>query len=163
MSAGELVRVVDALEAAGCRGWLEGGWGVDALVGRQTRPHRDLDLDVDAAEADEALEVLAGLGYRVLADHRPHRVELVHPERGLVDLHLLTFDATGDAVQQGEHGERWPCPAAAFTTGQVHGRAVGTLTAAQQIAWHEGYELRDVDRADLVHLRRLQSRDGTGS
>jgi polyisoprenoid-binding protein YceI len=40
--------VLDALHRVGCRFWVEGGWGVDALVGRQTRPHRDLDIDIDA-------------------------------------------------------------------------------------------------------------------
>ena len=26
--------------------WLDGGWGIDALVGEQTRPHADLDIAV---------------------------------------------------------------------------------------------------------------------
>ena len=29
------------------RVWIAGGWGVDALVGRQTRIHSDLELAVD--------------------------------------------------------------------------------------------------------------------
>jgi len=24
--------------------WIDGGWAVDALLGEQTRPHRDLDI-----------------------------------------------------------------------------------------------------------------------
>ncbi len=41
----EVLDVLAALSALGCRFWLEGGSGVDALVGRQTRAHRDLDVD----------------------------------------------------------------------------------------------------------------------
>ena len=45
----EVLAVLQALNASGCRYWLEGGWGVDALAGRQTRTHRDVDIDFDAA------------------------------------------------------------------------------------------------------------------
>ncbi len=47
MALSEALRVSEALAGAGCRWWLERGWGVDALAGRQTRPHRDVDVDVD--------------------------------------------------------------------------------------------------------------------
>lgn len=33
MDASDVLSVVAALEEAGLRAWLEGGWGVDALVG----------------------------------------------------------------------------------------------------------------------------------
>ena len=47
MRLADVVEILSDLRAAGCRVWVAGGWGVDALVGRQTRPHRDLDLAVD--------------------------------------------------------------------------------------------------------------------
>jgi hypothetical protein len=40
----------------------------DALVGRQTRLHRDLDLAVDASKETVALHVLARRGYRLETD-----------------------------------------------------------------------------------------------
>jgi lincosamide nucleotidyltransferase A/C/D/E len=43
MDLGEVLGVLGDLANAGCAVWV-GGWGVDALVGRQTRLHRDLDL-----------------------------------------------------------------------------------------------------------------------
>jgi lincosamide nucleotidyltransferase A/C/D/E len=36
------------LDQEGVRAWLDGGWAVDALLGRQTRLHSDLDLAVVA-------------------------------------------------------------------------------------------------------------------
>ena len=60
--------VLDALDAAGVRHWVAGGWGVDALVGFQTRAHRDLDLTVDADHYDRCLASLADLGYIIETD-----------------------------------------------------------------------------------------------
>jgi lincosamide nucleotidyltransferase A/C/D/E len=151
----EVLRVLDALEAAGCTVWLEGGWGVDALLGRQTRPHRDMDIDIDAEQEARVLVVLDSLGYRIETDWRPNRVELAAAGRGRVDVHPLALDDQGNGVQAGLHGERHIYPAAAFVAGSVEGRTVGCLSAAQQIAWRAGYPLRDTDHADLAVLDRL--------
>lgn len=38
------IRVLDVLaafDAGGIDYWVDGGWGIDALLGRQTREHRD--------------------------------------------------------------------------------------------------------------------------
>jgi lincosamide nucleotidyltransferase A/C/D/E len=155
MQAAEVAAVVAALEAAGCRCWLEGGWGVDALAGRQTRAHRDVDVAVDAGREADVLRTLEGLGYAVETDWRPTRVELVAAGRGWVDVHPLALAADGTGVQTGQDGERWVYPAACFTTGRVAGRTVGCISAAQQIAWRSGYQLRDVDRHDLAVLQGL--------
>ena len=159
MTVARVHRVLDALAEAGCQVWIEGGWGVDALAGRQTRDHRDLDVDIDAACEAAALEALARIGYAIETDWRPNRVELAAPGEGWVDLHPLEFDGEGNGVQVGLAGERHAYPAAAFVTGVIGGRTVGCLSAAQQIAWHAGYPLREIDRADLRVLHALLARD----
>lgn len=155
MSVEQVLAVLDVLERAGARVWLDGGWGVDALVGRQTRPHRDLDLALDARDEDAALIALGTLGYEIETDERPTRVELAVPGERWVDLHPLTFEAGGDGIQWGPAGERWVYPAACFVTGSLGGRAAGCISAAQQVLFHSGYELRDKDRHDLALLRGL--------
>jgi lincosamide nucleotidyltransferase A/C/D/E len=61
-----------ALELAEIEVVVIGGWGVDALIGRQLRPHADLDLIADRGELDRAAEVLRGLGYETWNhDHSP--------------------------------------------------------------------------------------------
>jgi lincosamide nucleotidyltransferase A/C/D/E len=155
MPLGEVLAVLDALQRAGVRAWLDGGWGVDALVGRQTRPHRDLDLALDVRDEAAALAALHTLGYEIETDWRPTRVELAAPGSRWVDLHPLTFEASGDGIQLGPAGERWVYPADGFATGSVGGRTVGCISAAQQILFHSGYELRDRDRHDLTLLRSL--------
>ena len=101
------------------------------------------------------MSALRDLGYAIETDWRPNRVELAAPGRGWVDLHPLTFDADGDGTQLGLAGKRYVHPAAAFVTGTIGGRTVRCLSAARQIAWHSGYDLRDADRADLAQLHRL--------
>src|SRR5436309_4366094 len=46
----DVIEILDALAAAGVRAWLVGGWGIDALVGTQTRDHEDVDVCVDTTD-----------------------------------------------------------------------------------------------------------------
>jgi lincosamide nucleotidyltransferase A/C/D/E len=55
-SLAEVLDVLRALSAVGCRFWLEGGWGVDALVGRQTRPLHPLLIGDDGTARQAALQ-----------------------------------------------------------------------------------------------------------
>jgi lincosamide nucleotidyltransferase A/C/D/E len=64
MSGARVVQAIAALDTAGLRTVVFGGWGVDALVGRQLRTHTDLDLLVEASELGRAIEALGSLGYR---------------------------------------------------------------------------------------------------
>lgn len=155
MDASEVHRVLEALAGAGCRVWVAGGWGVDALAGRQTRPHRDLDLALDATGEAAALGALTAHGYAVETDWRPVRVELAAPGARWVDLHPVVFDAAGRGTQAGLDGTTFAYPAGCLVTGTIGGREVGCLSVAQQVAFHTGYPPRDVDLADLALLRRL--------
>ncbi|MCU1492333.1 MAG: amino acid transporter [Acidimicrobiaceae bacterium] len=147
--------VLDALSAVGCSAWVSGGWGVDALVGRQTRPHRDLDLAIDAAHEASALKALIQLGYEIETDWRPVRVELASAGTGWVDLHLVAFDENGDGRQADLDGGFFTYPRSCFATGSISGGEVDCLSVDQQLIFHRGYEPRDVDLADLALLRDL--------
>jgi lincosamide nucleotidyltransferase A/C/D/E len=162
MVLAEVLGVLAALDASGCRYWLEGGWGVDALAGRPTRPHRDVDVDIDATHEARALAVLADLGYVVETDWRPNRVELVAPGRGWVDLHPLLLDADGGARQAALGGGHHDLPASFFTVGSLGGRTVPCVTAEAQRVFRQGYPARAVDRHDLRVLDGLR-RGGSGS
>jgi len=47
MTADDVCGFLDLLDAQGIRIWLDGGWGVDACLGSQTRRHGDLDIVID--------------------------------------------------------------------------------------------------------------------
>ena len=48
MSADSAAAILAALDARDAEVWVGGGWGVDALLGEQTREHSDLDLWLNA-------------------------------------------------------------------------------------------------------------------
>ena len=158
MGVADVLAVLDALERAGCRVWVGGGWGVDALAGRQTRPHRDLDLAVDAGHEAAAIGALEALGFVVETDWRPVRVELAADARRWVDLHPVVFDADGDGRQADRDGGHFDYPRDGFTTGSIGGAAVPCLSIDQQLRFHAGYPHRDHDRHDLALLREVAVR-----
>ena len=154
MTVDEVLAVLDTVRSLGCRFWLEGGWGVDALAGRQTRPHRDLDLDVDAAYEEQVLDALHELGYVIETDWRPNRVELAGPG-GWVDLHPLVIDGHGNARQAALGGGWHEFPHSFYTVGRIGGISVPCVSVEAQRLFRTGYELRDVDRHDLAVLNQL--------
>ena len=151
----EVQAVLDTLQDAGCRVWVAGGWGVDVLLGRVTRAHRDLDLAIDAAGLEAGLDRLSRRGYVVETDWLPVRVELHRPGRGRVDLHPVVLDEHGDGVQAGFDGEVFRYPAADLVRGHLDGVEVGCLSARLQLVFRQGYPLRPVDHHDLPLLTSL--------
>jgi lincosamide nucleotidyltransferase A/C/D/E len=70
----QVLAVVELLRAEGVVGWLDGGWGVDALLHEQTRSHADVDLVVDVAGLDRLVGSLRAEGYpTALTPRRPAR------------------------------------------------------------------------------------------
>jgi lincosamide nucleotidyltransferase A/C/D/E len=155
MDLGEVLAVLADLTDAGCSVWVAGAWGVDALVGRQTRLHRDLDLALDARNETVALRVLERRGYRVETDWRPVRVELVAEGRGWVDVHPAVFDAAGHGRQADVGGGKFDYPPAGVRRGHSWRVREPCLSRGQQLTFHSGYEPRDIDLLDLALLERL--------
>ena len=150
------------LRARGLRACVGGGWAVDALLGHQTRPHRDLDLAVDAAQLGGIMAFLAELGYSPAVDWLPVRVEVEDENGQRVDLHPLAFAQDGSAVQAGLEGTEFRYAADAFTTGMIAGQPVDCLTAEQQLRFRQGYTWRDVDLHDVALIRQLLQNGETG-
>jgi lincosamide nucleotidyltransferase A/C/D/E len=152
----EVVFLVGALERAGVRCWIDGGWGVDALLGRQTRTHDDLDLVVVSTDVDPLLlDVLAPLHFTIKEDLRPTRLVLRdHTDRQL-DVHPIDVDpVTGDGRQRGAAADGGDAryPAADLGSGVIEGRRVPCISPVLQLAHHTGYEPTARDRADVAAL-----------
>jgi lincosamide nucleotidyltransferase A/C/D/E len=159
VEADQVLRLLDGLHSAGFSAWIAGGWAVDAALGRQTRPHGDVDLAVDANQLGAVRRFLLDLGFRVTTDWLPARLEMTAEDGRCVDLHPVTFEANGSGVQSGRQGEPdFRYAAEAFSSGSICGRLVPCLSVEQQLLFREGYELRDVDRLDLSVLRMVRAR-----
>lgn len=74
--------------------WIDGGWGVDALLGECTRTHEDLDIIIPEADSAKLTEVLFERGFRdVHTDDRTDRNFVMgHTSRGLIDFHVIERD-----------------------------------------------------------------------
>lgn len=153
MPAGEVLAILDALANRHVAAWVGGGWGVDALVGEQTRPHRDLDLAVRADDLEAATVRLEGLGYRPSLDLLPVRLVLESADGRSVDLHPVTFDDAGHGTQPGDDGRVFDYPPDAFGEGTIAAVTVPCLTAGQLVRFHLGYAPQAHDRHDMALLR----------
>ncbi|HEY4897073.1 MAG TPA: hypothetical protein VII01_13385 [Solirubrobacteraceae bacterium] len=147
MPADVVLGVAGVLEGAGVRYWISGGWGVDALVGRATRTHHDLDLAVDAEHLDLAVRLLTDLGY----------AEWFSAEDP--DESLGSYTAFQDNEVAGRvidvHPAHLPHERLEFATGAIEGQDVPCMSATWQIESHSGYRPRRHHRADLGLLRTL--------
>ena len=132
--------------------WLDGGWGVDALIGRQTRQHEDIDIVIEQSEAKNLVPRLLAEGVVEFQrdDTRACNFVLGCTQRGLIDFHLINFDARGDGLY-GIPETEGVYPAEAFTgRGNVLGSPVRCMSVAFQVASHDtGYFPRDKDHADM--------------
>lgn len=151
----------DVLEVLGCLGsvgvaaWVDGGWGVDALLGEQTRPHDDLDLVIALDQAERALAALAGSAYRLHEDRRPTRLVARAPSDRRIDFHTVTFDADGGGGQALPGGGAYRyAPEGLAGHGTIAGHAVRCLSAEEQVRCHTGYTPDEQDRRDVLALHR---------
>jgi lincosamide nucleotidyltransferase A/C/D/E len=161
VGSADVVDVLRVLDAAGVPAWLAGGWGVDALLGKQTRAHHDVDVIVRATDASvsrslRALasiglgEVVAGAvrGYSLptpirLRDDRGRTIDLIP-----ADLSTLPFAAVdGGGVTRDSEGV-----SRLFAVGTVDGRPVPCLSVGAQLALHHGFDLEPHQRRDLSAL-----------
>jgi lincosamide nucleotidyltransferase A/C/D/E len=155
MAAHALVDLLQLLEAAGIEVWLDGGWAVDALLGMQTRPHKDVDIILRVADLPRLRNILGDRGFEtrqggtesnfVLADHS-----------GLeVDVHAIVFDRDGNGVYRMENGSDWIFPASGFSGRGVIGEiGVRCLSAETQVLCHaHGYVPTEKDFRDMELLQ----------
>jgi lincosamide nucleotidyltransferase A/C/D/E len=154
----DVAEIIDALCERGVRFWVAGGWGVDTLLGRRTRTHRDVDLALDARDERNALAALNGLGYIVETDQRPARVEVAAPGDRWVDLHPVVFGPDGVGRQSDLGGGQFEYPQNAFTTGSIGGIVTPCLSVEQQFRFRQGYLLRPQDVHDIAILESLRGR-----
>jgi lincosamide nucleotidyltransferase A/C/D/E len=155
MTAERALSLLDLLTAANLDVWVDGGWGVDALVGRQTREHSDLDVGVARPHLHAAIAVLATAGYAVTDDRYIEvTAQLTHTTEGhRVDLHPSTPHPNGGTEQIDFDGNTYYIPPPAL--GHIANHQVRCIPLTTQFQTHHGYELRPQDLHDLDLLHEL--------
>jgi lincosamide nucleotidyltransferase A/C/D/E len=157
ISTDDVIGILDALDAAAVVVWIDGGWGVDALLKRERRGHDDLDAAIAFEDLPRAEEALASLGFardESQAQWFPARIVLSDARGRQVDLHPLHFDAEGNGVQQMPEWVDVPegvYPADGLRgRGRIGGRDIRCLTPELQLAHHVYANHDDVDYEDVL-------------
>ena len=100
MKSKDVVSIYEQLTSLGVKIWIGGGWSVDALLGKQTRIHEDLDVYIQEKDLENLREYLARHEYSevprddtcdwnfVLGDRMGHTI----------DVHSVRFNDAGDAT-----------------------------------------------------------------
>lgn len=146
-TAADVRELLDVLAGVGVEPWIDGGWGVDALLGRQTREHRDVDVVIEDRDEPAMRQTLTHQGFTEVPMPYSTAVHSVwqHEDGREVDLHVV--EMTGDG---GVFGDEGVYPAAGFRgRGVIDGRPVRCITAEIQMEFHRGYELRAHDYQDM--------------
>jgi lincosamide nucleotidyltransferase A/C/D/E len=151
MTENDVLEIVDLFEMEGIDLCLDGGWGVDALLGEQTRPHADLDIAIEHCDAARVRALLDARGYRdVPRDDTRECNFVLGDDRGRqIDIHTYAFDSEGKHVYGVEY------PAESLTgAGSIRGRPVRCITPEWSIRFHTGYNIDANDYADVRALCR---------
>jgi len=154
MEASAVLSLYNALERLGVRIWVDGGWGVDALLENQTRVHRDLDIAIQAKDIPAFRQLLESNGYKEikLEIARPYNFVLGNNEGHEIDVHVIVLDDQGNGIYgPAENGEMYP--AGALTgSGTINGQRVKCISPEWTVKFHSGYELKEKDYKDVSAL-----------
>lgn len=139
-SGQDVVNVFQRLEKGGVPAWVDGGWGVDALLKKQTREHQDLDLMIPLECLAAAEDILGAIGFSKDDNETdlPTRVVFKNQNGLEIDVHPVTFSQNGSAIHidVDKEGRRYAyvCSASGLSgVGLIDGRVVRCTTAAEQI------------------------------
>ena len=108
--------ILEMLSEASVKVFLDGGWGVDALIGRETRTHNDIDLFVEKKDFSKAISVITWKGYReVVMDYTTDSHTVWKDDNGrIIDLHSFEYVEDGNLKYtymvvnlQNERKARW--------------------------------------------------------
>jgi len=128
--------------------WIDGGWGIDALLGKQTRPHKDLDIAINHKDKPKFRKLLEERGYKdlVRSDTSDWNFVLGDDKGKEVDVHTFLFDEGGNNV----YGTDYP-KQSLTGTGIINGESVNCIAPEWVVKFHAqaAYEPKEKDLQDV--------------
>jgi len=154
MTAEDVIDLLAALDAGGIAYWVDGGWGLDALLGQHTRTHRDLDLGVNLDDVPRIERLLPQFRHES-EEEWPGFLRLKDERGRVLDLLLVERSEAGELWQRLAGGRRVRHKESETrASGCIGGRPVRCASVALQLEHHNHPEATDQDRADIAALKR---------
>ncbi len=144
MNGSDVVNLSSELENLGIKIWIDGGWGVDALLGKETRPHKDLDIAIQWKDVPKLRELLSAGGYVQIREDSKWNFVLGDSKAREIDVHAFVYDDKGNVVE----GVMYPAEPLTGK-GVLEGRAVRCISPEYVVKFHSGYELKEKDFQDV--------------
>lgn len=129
--------------------WIDGGWGVDALLGRPTREHSDLDIAVHRNNNPKLRRLLENEGYK--EEERDDSSEFMYVMQngsdGYIDIHVFQYGENGATIYGIEY------PFGSLTgTGTIGGQEVNCIEPGFMLRFKTGYPPKEKDLKDVRAL-----------
>ncbi len=149
VTAQDAIELLDLMESVGIEVTLDGGWGVDALLGYQTRTHLDLDIALPSRDLPvlRRLLIVAGFVQIPTGDTWEHNFVVQDDRLRRIDVHSYILDTDGSNVGGVAYVSHH-----LTGTGSIRGRTVGCIPVDAMIAFHLEYEPDADDYADVLAL-----------
>lgn len=148
MNADDVLAIYAQLTADGIEVWIDGGWCVDALLGEETRAHRDLDIAVDRKDEERLQAALSrmGLTQAPTPDQSPWNYVM---ERGdqRIDIHIFAYGEDRQIV----YGVAYPF-GSLTGTGVIMARQVRCVSPEWLFKFKTAYAPAAKDIADVQAL-----------
>jgi lincosamide nucleotidyltransferase A/C/D/E len=146
-SLADVVIFYTELNKMGIQIWIDGGWGVGALLGEQTRPHADLDIVIQQKDLQMVVELLNGRGYKNIErdDTSSWNFVLGDGKGREIDFHVIVFDDKGYGIYgPSGRGVMYP-PDSLSGIGEIDGHLFGCISPEYMVEFHTGYKMREKD------------------
>lgn len=149
-----VIELYQEMKKQGVTLWIDGGWGVDALLKKQTRQHSDLDVVIQKKDLGKLDDYLKKEGFFEIIrdDSSPYNYVLGNKEGLFVDIHVIEFDEKGNGIYGPVKNGLMYESEALFGRGEIHGFKVQCISPEWSIKYHSGYELRESDYSDVLAL-----------
>ncbi len=155
MTSCDLTEFYRQMDLLGIEIWIDGGWGVDALLGKQTRTHVDLDIVLHKKDRGSVVDFLRKRDFREIPreDSRPWNFGMRNGAGKEVDFHVIVPDEEGNGLYGPPEAGEGMYPADALQgKGTVDGLPVRCISPEFQIRSHTGYNFGEMDVKDVTAL-----------
>ena len=150
----DMHRYLDLFAELDLKIWIDGGWGVDALLGEQSRHHEDLDFLIEKSDSDRLVKAIRLLGFKDVHtnDHTEWNFVMGTASGKYFDFHVIERTTDGNYTYGSPENPFHIAQESLQGQGQLGGRIIRCPSAEYQINSHSGYRLKQSDINEVTAL-----------